>query len=271
MAATIAMKHILLWLGLAAFASPGAAQQDPAPPAPKQDSPTPEARLEAFFDEFDQAFNQWREEMVRAREEMEKAREKGGRTPAMPMRPDFSEIVARMEKVAAEYAGKETAVPFLVAIIQRGGNRDASKRAIHTLIEHHAASDQIAALGPMLGSLSRLVGADDADALLVKLRKGTKNHDVAAWTHFAQQKQAIESADMDSEEYKHARAILMATMPKLTDPSLAAQIQGAIDLREKLSPGSIAPDIAGVDLDGEEFRLSDYKGKVIFLDFWGDW
>ena len=30
-------------------------------------------------------------------------------------------------------------------------------------------------------------------------------------------------------------------------------------------------DIAGVDLDGVAFKLSDYKGKVIFLDFWGDW
>ena len=25
------------------------------------------------------------------------------------------------------------------------------------------------------------------------------------------------------------------------------------------------------DLDGVEFKLSDYRGKVVFLDFWGDW
>ena len=33
----------------------------------------------------------------------------------------------------------------------------------------------------------------------------------------------------------------------------------------------IAPDIRGVDLDGVAFQLSDYKGKVVFLWFWGDW
>jgi hypothetical protein len=32
-----------------------------------------------------------------------------------------------------------------------------------------------------------------------------------------------------------------------------------------------APEIAGEDLDGVPFRLSDYRGKVVVLDFWGDW
>lgn len=35
--------------------------------------------------------------------------------------------------------------------------------------------------------------------------------------------------------------------------------------------GDIAPEIEGPDLDGETFRLSDYRGKVVVLDFWGDW
>jgi hypothetical protein len=35
--------------------------------------------------------------------------------------------------------------------------------------------------------------------------------------------------------------------------------------------GKTAPDIEGEDLDGTKFKLSDYKGKVVVLDFWGDW
>lgn len=35
--------------------------------------------------------------------------------------------------------------------------------------------------------------------------------------------------------------------------------------------GKMAPEIAGKDLDGVEFRLSDYRGKVIALYFSGDW
>lgn len=35
--------------------------------------------------------------------------------------------------------------------------------------------------------------------------------------------------------------------------------------------GMIAPEIEGDDLDGVSFKLSDYRGKVVVLDFWGDW
>ena len=35
--------------------------------------------------------------------------------------------------------------------------------------------------------------------------------------------------------------------------------------------GLPAPEIVGEDLDGVPFRLSDYRGKVVVLDFWGHW
>jgi hypothetical protein len=35
--------------------------------------------------------------------------------------------------------------------------------------------------------------------------------------------------------------------------------------------GGPAPEIAGKDLDGKPMKLSDFRGKVVMLDFWGDW
>jgi hypothetical protein len=35
--------------------------------------------------------------------------------------------------------------------------------------------------------------------------------------------------------------------------------------------GALAPEIEGGDLDGNRFKLSDYRGKVVVLDFWGHW
>ena len=38
-----------------------------------------------------------------------------------------------------------------------------------------------------------------------------------------------------------------------------------------LEIGCTAPDIEAGDLDGVVFKLSDYRGRVVVLDFWGDW
>ena len=48
-----------------------------------------------------------------------------------------------------------------------------------------------------------------------------------------------------------------------------ASAASAID--NPLAIGKHAPEIEGEDLDGIRFKLSDYRGKVIVLDFWGDW
>jgi S1-C subfamily serine protease/thiol-disulfide isomerase/thioredoxin len=45
-------------------------------------------------------------------------------------------------------------------------------------------------------------------------------------------------------------------------------------LREQLATiriGLAAPEIEGVDIQGTQFKLSDYRGKIILLDFFADW
>ncbi|MCC7491852.1 MAG: TlpA family protein disulfide reductase [Fimbriimonadaceae bacterium] len=38
-----------------------------------------------------------------------------------------------------------------------------------------------------------------------------------------------------------------------------------------LAVGTTAPQIQLKDLDGQEVKLSDLKGKVVYLDFWATW
>lgn len=40
---------------------------------------------------------------------------------------------------------------------------------------------------------------------------------------------------------------------------------------EVLKVGDYAPDFVLVDMDGEEHRLSEYKGQGVLLNFWGTW
>lgn len=40
---------------------------------------------------------------------------------------------------------------------------------------------------------------------------------------------------------------------------------------ERLMPGKPAPDFEAVDLDNKKVRLSDYKGKLVYVDVWASW
>ena len=40
---------------------------------------------------------------------------------------------------------------------------------------------------------------------------------------------------------------------------------------KNLGIGKTAPEISGEDIDGKSMKLTDYRGKVVVLDFWGDW
>ncbi|RST73706.1 thiol-disulfide oxidoreductase ResA [Siminovitchia acidinfaciens] len=43
------------------------------------------------------------------------------------------------------------------------------------------------------------------------------------------------------------------------------------DSRSKVSAGAMAPDFILEDLNGNQHQLSSYKGKGVFLNFWGTW
>ncbi|WP_082220344.1 thiol-disulfide oxidoreductase ResA [Domibacillus robiginosus] len=60
-------------------------------------------------------------------------------------------------------------------------------------------------------------------------------------------------------------AVLAATVGYTLYVNLTKESRGIIQENDK------APDFLLTDLSGEEQRLSDYKGKGVFLNFWGTW
>ena len=44
-----------------------------------------------------------------------------------------------------------------------------------------------------------------------------------------------------------------------------------LDVKEGLEVGEMAPDVTLLALDGIEYRLSDFRGQVVFLNFWASW
>lgn len=58
---------------------------------------------------------------------------------------------------------------------------------------------------------------------------------------------------------------------EIYDAKLGDKAKGLLFAMENLAVGKPCPEITGSDADGVEFKLSDYRGKVVFLDFWGFW
>ncbi|MEJ5296541.1 MAG: TlpA disulfide reductase family protein [Armatimonadota bacterium] len=51
---------------------------------------------------------------------------------------------------------------------------------------------------------------------------------------------------------------------------VALLVAGAV-LAQKIRVGSFAPDFTAKDVNGKMFKLSSYKGKVVFLNFFATW
>jgi hypothetical protein len=58
--------------------------------------------------------------------------------------------------------------------------------------------------------------------------------------------------------------VVLAVLGLLAALLMRVDIQGP-------TVGKAAPEIKGKVQDGRTVKLSDFKGKVVLLDFWGDW
>jgi hypothetical protein len=54
-------------------------------------------------------------------------------------------------------------------------------------------------------------------------------------------------------------------------PALVTSAEDALYQLKHLSVGKPAPDITAEDIEGKKLKLSDFRGKVVVLDFWGNW
>ena len=75
------------------------------------------------------------------------------------------------------------------------------------------------------------------------------------------------------EDSERAEALLRKLITEYSDVPWGDRTYGELAAARLKPPtiGEPAMEITGFSWDGTPMRLSDYRGKVVVLDFWGDW
>ena len=233
----------------------------------------PAARFEQLSEEANQANLEWAQGLL----ELQAAEKAGGDSiPTSAWISPLVDFVPRFQSAARDYQGEDAAIPYLKwitkeAMPMEGAGREAAEAALRELVTTHRKSESLEELSWMLGRLVYFFGEEDGAAIGAALEADSPSEVVRTWAVFSRNSGTLEAAPVDSDEYKSAIRELRSALAKVEIPILEEEVENRIAVKAKFSLGMVAPDIQGVDLSGTPFALSDYKGKVILVDFWGDW
>ncbi len=187
-----------------------------------------------------------------------------------------SEALGKLAKIAEKHPGDEAVFPALQMLIS---TPDHAALATRLLLKHHLNNDQIGLLCLQLGQQ----GNPNAEKLLRAVAEKSKSHDAKGLAMLglgqmlSERSNKEDLSDKDRErlrgEAKEALATVVSTYPDVNAGRRKAGdwAGGVLFELEHLAVGLTVPDLEGNDLDGAAFKLSDYRGKVVLLDFWAHW
>jgi hypothetical protein len=209
--------------------------------------------------------------------------------PAIPM----DQLTAEAKQILAENDGDDAALSVIAWMLGNGASDSKACEAI--LVAKHMQSDKLESLLTPFSPLSeefvreviaqtksKSVRASAQMALAGKLKenletaerlKGAPEEERAQYEGWLGKERLEAIAKLDVEAARKEVLTLLETLERDADPKSVAGQAAAGELFElrNLSLGMPSPEIEGHDLDGVAFKLSDYRGKVILLDFWGNW
>jgi hypothetical protein len=175
------------------------------------------------------------------------------------------------------------ALPALQKCASLGGNLKARREAAALIMKHHVAS-------PGVGDAAPFLFGDDPEAVkkfiqaVVEHNPNKEDQGKALFVLARQAKQQASHGNLGEAE--KAKALEEATKAYETIQAKYADVKGfrgktlgqsaegqlaAIRNAAKLAVGKEVLELAGEDLEGKAFQLSDYRGKVVLLDFWAHW
>jgi hypothetical protein len=231
---------------------------------------SPGEQYQMLVKEFDEATRKFSAEYRQAKTDNE--RQKLFRE----LYPQPQKYAPRFLKLATEHPDDPFAVDALVWIVSRAQYGRESDKALQILTSDHIES---AKLQPVVHSLM-YGGSPAAQEFLRSVLEKSPHEDVKGWACYCLAKALMQSQRGQPAKKEDARSEAEKLLERVVDEygnvksyrgTLADLASGDLFELRHLSIGCVAPDIAGEDIEGVSFKLSDYRGKVVVLDFWGDW
>src|SRR5262245_41199711 len=170
---------------------------------------------------------------------------------------------------------KDPLAPKLLGwVAMRGSMLPVGQKAIELLAEKYPESP---AVGQAFQALSRTPKGEETLKQFVE--KGASDQ-IKAWAALglgALYRNKADRVSEDSEEGKKLSAdaekylVMVVEQFGKNNPEQKKDAEKELNIIRHLRVGKEALDIIGADLDDKQFKLSDYRGKVVLLDFWGNW
>jgi hypothetical protein len=235
------------------------------PGAPAQTPQAPEARLRESLQRLQALQEPWYLDFRAAR---------GAVRTAMLDEVPGREIVPELEAVAESAAGTPVALRArarLFGLAKELRDEELAARTLARITAEHLESPELESLCTFIGSWSRPGKSAASEAALRAMIAGSPHRSVRAAAHF-NLAVILAQAGTSPTRADEARAHFVALRDEYGDLGSwkEAAVAGLYEL-EHLQVGMPAPDFEAIDQQRASFRLSDARGRVVLLHFFGFW
>jgi len=242
-------------------------QHTTAPAQTNGASAEPAAELKTLTDDYTKAERAFFDSFNKAKTDAERGELWKTRHPARDFLPRFQALAQRAQ-------GTESGARAVLWIIEKAdsaGNQEAVKVAVQTLPTTYVQSPVIEEGVRNLRGLSWSIGAKECATALRTIIEQSPHPRVRAAASFTLATILLQSAEGGKTAQAEARSLFERVKTEYAETPYAKEAPGYIFELENLQIGMKAPDFEATDQDGKQFKLSDYRGKVVVLDFWGFW
>lgn len=259
------MRHPLHWItsfSLLLCAAPLRAAEGAQARDSAGVSAAPAAKYQSLVKEFESARSNFSQIYGAARTEAD-------RKKALDQYPRAENYAARFLRLADQFPNDPAGLDALIWIATAGRDTSEASQAFQRLANKYITSDK---LGPVCATLiySTYDGAQDLLAAVLEKNPHREVQGQAAFSLGQYLKERKTGAENEAEKY-FERVIGQYGDLKHYRGTLADAAKGELFEMRNLGIGKVAPEIEGEDADGKRFKLGDYRGRVVVLDFWGDW